>query len=72
MNQQKGLWSAVALTTSIGLSLAAALAVGVGLGLFLDRSFGTRPWFAVGGCVIGLAAGISGAYRMVVREMSKS
>jgi ATP synthase protein I len=72
MNPQKGLWSAIAFATTIGATIAAALAIGIGLGLLLDRVLGTSPWFSLLGSILGLAAGATGAYRMVMREMDGS
>ena len=71
MSPQKGLWSALALTTMIGVYIAVALAIGVGLGIFADRMLGSKPWFSIIGSILGLAAGATGAYRMVMKEMDK-
>ena len=39
-------------------SLFAAVVAGLILGWLLDRWLGTRPWFLVGGLVLGAAAGL--------------
>jgi ATP synthase protein I len=71
MNPKRGLWSAFALTTTIGFYIVAAIAVGVILGFVLDRFLGTRPWMAAAGTGLGFIAGLIGAYRLVMREMNK-
>jgi F0F1-type ATP synthase assembly protein I len=37
------------------------------LGLWLDRTFGTRPWFTLVLMVIGLGLAVFGTYRLAKR-----
>jgi len=41
-----------------GIALFASVATFTVIGYFLDRWFGTSPWFLVGGIVLGSAAGL--------------
>jgi ATP synthase protein I len=52
LNRKSGLAYAAA------FSLFAAVVAGLILGWLLDRWLGTRPWFLVGGLVLGAAAGL--------------
>ena len=42
---------------SIGIEMGAALVVGMAIGWFLDRTFGTKPWFLIVFTAFGIAAG---------------
>jgi ATP synthase protein I len=50
-------WARYLSSASIGIEMGAALVVGMAIGWFLDRSFGTRPWFLVIFTAFGIAAG---------------
>jgi ATP synthase protein I len=52
LNRKSGLAYAAA------FSLFGAVVAGLILGWLLDRWLGTRPWFLVGGLVLGAAAGL--------------
>ena len=41
-----------------GIALFASVVTFCAIGYFLDRWFGTQPWFLVGGIVLGSAAGL--------------
>ena len=41
-----------------GLTLFASVAVCCGMGWFVDKWFGTAPWFLIGGIVLGSAVGL--------------
>ena len=41
-----------------GLTLFASVVTFCGLGWFLDKWFGTQPWFLIGGIVLGSAVGL--------------
>ena len=41
-----------------GITLFASVAVFCGVGWFLDKWFGTSPWFLIGGIILGSAAGL--------------
>lgn len=43
----------------LGTTLAATVLAGLGVGYWLDRRWGTEPWLAFAGAVLGLmAAGV--------------
>ncbi|SMC38291.1 AtpZ/AtpI family protein [Sporomusa malonica] len=63
-----GLWSAFSLAGSIGLNMAAAVAVGLFLGRWADSYLNSFPWFTVSGIVLGMAAGLWGTYKRIVKN----
>lgn len=58
------LWSTLASVVGLGWVLVLPLVLGAVLGRLLARSFG-RPWVALAGLLIGLAAGGYGVFRQV-------
>jgi F0F1-type ATP synthase assembly protein I len=64
---QKEATRALALVTGIGVYFAVAVAVGVGLGLLIRRLLGDNPLPLFLGILVGVVAGASGVYRMVMR-----
>ncbi len=53
----------------LGMQLAFTMLFFVGLGYFIDRRFGTLPWFLIGGAVVGMTAVFIQLFR-VSAEMS--
>ena len=43
--------------SSLGISVAFSIFIGLGIGVFLDRKFGTSPWFTLIFLVFGIIAG---------------
>jgi F0F1-type ATP synthase assembly protein I len=58
---------ALALVTGVGVYFGVAVAVGAGLGLLFRHLLGDNPLPLFLGIVIGVVAGASGVYRMVMR-----
>lgn len=56
---------------TIAFDLAGSSLGGFLLGRFLDSAFGTRPWGMLICPLLGLAAGFSGVYRLVMNEAKK-
>ena len=50
-------WAKYLSNASIGIEMGAALVVGMAIGWFLDRTFGTKPWFLVIFTAFGIVAG---------------
>jgi len=48
----------------------AIVLLGVALGWWLDRRFGTKPWFLTGGAFLGAVAGMINYVRRVMRSGS--
>lgn len=44
----------------LGLQLAGSILLGFFGGFYADRKLGTLPWFTLGGCAAGIAAGFTG------------
>ena len=60
---KKPTWYSAAEASAIGIELVVALGVGYLLGAWLDRRFGTRPWFTI----ICFLAGVGAAVKAMVR-----
>lgn len=43
--------------SSLGLSVSLSIFIGLAVGLYLDRRFGTSPWFTLIFIVLGILAG---------------
>ena len=65
------LFRSLAMVSSMGISAALAIGIGVWFGLFLDRRFGTQPWFFYIFLFIGIAAGFKNIYVIAGREIRK-
>jgi len=67
-------WAKYLSRASIGIEMGAALVVGMGIGWFVDRTFGTEPWFLVIFTGFGIVAGFRNlivAARKAAAEMDR-
>jgi len=71
VSEFRDLFRNLGLVSSMGISVVLAIGIGVWFGLFLDRSFGTKPWFFWIFSLIGIAAGFKNVYVITRREVSK-
>ena len=69
--ERKELFRSIATVSSMGISVVMAIGIGVWFGLFLDRSFGTKPWFFYIFLLIGIAAGFKNIYVIAGREIRR-
>jgi ATP synthase protein I len=69
--QQKQLRSANRVM-AVGSELGIATLIGLFGGSWLDRRFGTGPWFTLLGIALGLAAGIKSLMRLAPRPQKKT
>ena len=53
----------------LGMELAAAVIGGTLLGLWIDRSYGSAPWAAVIGGLVGIVGGLYNFVRQANRAM---
>lgn len=65
--KQKGVFTALAVTTVIGTELAIAVVLGFYGGKLLDDHLGTEPWFLVAGVLMGVGVGIFGVVQTILR-----
>jgi ATP synthase protein I len=55
---------------SVGLEMGLAVAIGALMGVWLDKTFGTRPWLLLLFLAFGIAAGFKGMLR-AAREVRR-
>lgn len=48
--------------SSIGFSLVLAIFIGLVAGIFIDRKFGTAPWFTLIFLILGIIAGFRNVF----------
>jgi len=73
MNEdKKELFRNLGMISSMGISVVVAIAIGVYAGLWLDRTFGTSPWFFYIFLLFGIAAGFRNVQIMTAREIRRS
>ena len=63
-----GVFAALGLYSQIGVSISACVLIGVFAGIFIDRRFGTSPWFLFLGCLIGTGASFKAMYDLAVKK----
>jgi ATP synthase protein I len=58
-------WAGLVLVGQLGLTVAIPILLGIGAGLFVDSKLRSSPIATLIGLLLGLAAGVYGAYRLV-------
>ncbi|HET8906800.1 MAG TPA: AtpZ/AtpI family protein [Ktedonobacterales bacterium] len=58
-------WAGLVLVGQLGLTVAIPILLGIGAGLFIDSKLRSSPIATLIGLLLGLAAGVYGAYRLV-------
>jgi ATP synthase protein I len=58
-------WAGLVLVGQLGLTVAIPILLGIGVGLFIDSKLRSSPIATLIGLLLGLAAGVYGAYRLV-------
>lgn len=69
-NQPPSVWAPLALVGQLGLTIAVPIAVLAILGNYLDGRLNTGHVFVLLGLLLGLIAGIYGAYRLYKTTLS--
>ena len=67
-NDQSGWWRAFAEITTLGITFPLAIGAGYLLGWWLDGIFGTGPWLAIAGAILGVAAAFIQLFRLASRN----
>ena len=65
-------WVAALRLTGVGFFIGACILLGTFAGLWLDGKFNTKPFFMIGGLVLGLVVAAYGVYQMLRPFMSNS
>ena len=60
-------FESLGLASMMGIHLVSGVIVGMGMGYYLDKVFGTKPWFMLLFLVFGIVAG----YKNMFREMQR-
>lgn len=68
-NELKSIISNLSLVTELGIVVVVCLLIGLGLGLLVAKWTDQGPIFKILGVMLGLAAGIIQAYRLVVSKI---
>ena len=55
-NDRKSNYNAFYEAATLGIMFPVSIAVGYGIGYWIDRFFGTKPWFTIIFTVLGIAA----------------
>lgn len=55
----------LALVTQVGLTMMVCILSGLAIGLWVDNTFGTKPWVTLLLTVVGVTAGTYSIYRVV-------
>jgi ATP synthase protein I len=58
-------WAGLVLVGQLGLTVAIPILLGIGAGIFVDSKLRSSPIATLIGLLLGLAAGVYGAYRLV-------
>lgn len=57
----------LAMLATMGIAMVVATFIGLGIGIWLDKTFGTKPWFTLIFLLLGIAAGFRNIYEMAKR-----
>ena len=63
--------SVAALFSQVGVSMSVCVLVGILGGVWVDRRFGTSPWFLFIGALIGTASSFKSLYDIAVKKRKK-
>jgi len=50
--------------STVGMAMALSIAIGAFIGYYIDKKFGTGPWFFYVGLVFGIAAAFRNLYTL--------
>lgn len=66
--EQPSPWKDFGDVGALGIELVLSVFFATGVGYWLDGRLGTSPWLTIVGAVLGLAAGMRSAYRVIVKS----
>jgi len=62
---------ALSMVTQLGVMMVASIAVGLFGGIYLDRIFGTAPVLTIGLMLVGVAGGMTAAYKLIMKVVNR-
>lgn len=63
-NNGRGFIKGIAMLASMGIAMVVSTFIGLLIGIYLDKFFGTKPWFTIIFLFFGIAAGFRNIYLM--------
>lgn len=63
-NNGPGFLKGIAMLASMGIAMVVSTFIGLLIGIYLDKFFGTKPWFTIIFLFFGIAAGFRNIYLM--------
>ncbi|MBI5468444.1 MAG: AtpZ/AtpI family protein [Deltaproteobacteria bacterium] len=63
-NNSRGFIKGIAMLASMGIAMVVSTFIGLLIGIYLDKFFGTKPWFTIIFLFFGIAAGFRNIYLM--------
>jgi len=67
----KNLFQALSLVSTLGLTVVSSIAVGIFLGSLADLWLDSSPWGAIVGIVSGIVSGFYGIFRIAMDQQEK-
>ncbi len=67
----KQLFRSLSFLSGVGISMVAATFIGLAMGYYLDRWFGTSPWFTLSFLGLGIISGFRNIFIMTTRELRR-
>lgn len=58
-------WQPLTLVTQLGVTMAVSIVLSLLLGLWIDNTYGTKPWATLVLAILGIVGGTVVVYRMV-------
>jgi ATP synthase protein I len=62
---------ALSMVTQLGVIMVASILVGLLAGIYLDRQFGTAPVLTLALMLIGVAGGMTAAYKLIMKVVNR-
>jgi ATP synthase protein I len=64
-DREHGVFKGLATLSSMGIAMVLCTFIGLLMGIYIDKYFGTKPWFTIIFLVLGIVAGFKNMYEMI-------